>query len=426
MAESQFRGPLGAMGSLEAESSNATVATIEPMDGPSYSYQGITFLDPRTYPLAKDGTLPARIPAFYNNPYFCTVDAVPQALASNVVATASIQTTGAAMPLASTASAPGGTSACNIALGVPLVPQGTTVVTTVMALDFGFQQATCTANSSTVAVNDNTVFQQGGWYIISNVANAAGTSSLVTQVMSISSTNITTITVSPSPTTTLVANIGGANLWGSNFIALGSQFGPVNSTATAVSKTMPAGVQRIHNPRELLARNISVQASASTANGTGFVTVTGYDVWGQYMVEKITQSGTTAQYGQKAWKYILAVTASTTGAATVSVGIGDSFGTPMRLDEFEQLDAWWGNTSVINNVGIYPTSVVVGPTNNTAMDVRGVINIGTAALSAAITASAASNGTSRLTIFQSPGMERLITATPNNTVPLFGVVNATA
>ena len=59
MADSNFRGPLASMGSLE--DTNATTGTtslvqISPFDGPSICYQDMAVPDIRSVPFAKDGT----------------------------------------------------------------------------------------------------------------------------------------------------------------------------------------------------------------------------------------------------------------------------------------------------------------------------------------------------------------------------------
>ena len=145
MADTNFRGPIGAMGSLEVQ--GGTSASVEPLDGPSYFYQGVTFLDPRGAPFAKDGTAPGRVPAFMSNPSVILVDTIPQAAGTAVLAAVQVAT--AATPMTLTA-APGtnfSTGAASIAVGVPVIPAGTTTVTTAIALDFGFTTGTTTANS---------------------------------------------------------------------------------------------------------------------------------------------------------------------------------------------------------------------------------------------------------------------------------------
>lgn len=418
MADTNFRGPIGAMGSLEVQ--GGTSASVEPLDGPSYFYQGATFLDPRGAPFAKDGTAPGRVPAFMSNPSVILVDTIPQAAGTAVLAAVQVAT--AATPMTLTA-APGtnfSTGAASIAVGVPVIPAGTTTVTTAIALDFGFTTGTTTANSSTINCFDNTWFQQGMWIIVGNVANAGGTQSLITQVQSVSS-NGTTITVSPSPATALGVPIGGANLFGSGLLPPAANFGPSNSSATAVSKDLVAGLQRIHNPAEQSARNVSVTASASTG-GTAAILVTGLDLWQSLMTELITASGTTTIYGKKGFKYILSAVPQTTQAANFTLGIGDTFSFPLRLDQAQYLEAWAGGTSVGNLIGV--TTAVTTPATNTTGDVRGTIQLSGNGAGTPISSQATTNNVNRLFLIVDPPLRSLINTTPLNLTPMFGTAQS--
>ena len=62
MANTNFRGPVNSMGSMEVQS--GTAATIELQDGPSLFYQGVGIPDPRFFPFNKDSLAPGVIPAF--------------------------------------------------------------------------------------------------------------------------------------------------------------------------------------------------------------------------------------------------------------------------------------------------------------------------------------------------------------------------
>ena len=421
MAETNFRGPVISMGSCELDA--GTTASLQPMDGPSAAYQGYSLLDPRSF-VAKDGTAPARITAFAVNPDILTVDGVPQAASTTAIAAAQALATAGNLPfaLATVGVAVVGSSAQQLAVGVPFLPGGTTVVTTVIAIDFGFTQGTTTANSSTVNVSDNTLFTQGQWICIGNVANSANTASLLTQVTGISSSNLTTITVSPSPVAAWFAPIGAANLFGSNLLPPPYPFGTVAPAPVSVSRDLGAGVLRVHNPREQLARSLSVTASASTG-GTSTILVTGYDIWGSFMTELLTASGTTTIFGKKAFKYVLAVTGQTTGAASYSIGLSDTFGFPIRCDEALTIDAGAATAWLSNTAGI--TTATTAVANNTTGDVRGTVQLSALGAGTPIANVATTNGTSRLWILQNVSIDRLVAATPNSSVSLFGVAQST-
>ncbi len=195
---------------------------------------------------------------------------------------------------------------------MPIIPVGTSVVTTAaIAIDFGFTTGTTVANSSTIAVIDNTLFKVGQWLVVGNVANTSGSKSLISQVQSIATANTTTITVAPSPATGLASvPIGQANLYDAGLLPPATQFGPAAASANAhaFGGAIQAGLARIYNPRETLARNIAIQGL--TAGGYSAV-VTGWDLWGNPMTEVITLSSATTGAGKRAFKYIGSITSGT-------------------------------------------------------------------------------------------------------------------
>lgn len=436
MTESNFRGPVNSMGSLEdtqALGSGTTAAVaIQPLDGPSMFYQGVATPDIRSAPFAKDGFRPGQQPAFLALNDFYAVDNFPQAASSTLVAASQPATTVVAFSL-NTAQlvAPQVGNPC-IAIGVPIIPQGTTnVVTANVAIDFGFTTGTATANSSTVNVADNTQLTQGMWIILGGAANAAGSASLITQVLSIATTNITGITIGPNlPGTTLHVPIGAANLFGGQFLPPGTQFGPATASANAHGPNIVAGLSRIHNPREAVARNVWVSAGTTTA--TTAINIVGWDYWRQPMAEQISipsgnRANATAFYGSKAFKYIQSITPTTTAVGSIAIGLGDVFGYHLRADAWEQTQVYWNGCTTPTSLG-FTKAATTAPATNTTGDVRGTIQVssnGTGSAAAVATA-AVSNGTARLTIIQNPGVWNTIYATPNNTVPLFGLANASS
>lgn len=418
MAETNIRGPFFTMGSLEYQ--RGTSASVEPFDGPSGSYQGYALLDPRGAPFPKDSILPGQVAGWISTNDILVLDAVPQTNSTTALAAAQAANTALVAMALATVGVAGVASSCFIAVGVPLIPQGTTVATTVIAIDFGFTTGTTVAASTAVTVVDNALFTVGQWVIVGNVGNSTATQSLITQVQSTSGT--TTIYVSPAPATGLASvPIGGANLFGSGLLPPAASFGPSAPAATAVSKHMAAGGLRFANPREMLSRGLVVEASASTG-GTATILVTGYDIWGQYMTELITANGTTAIYGKKAWKYILAATPQQTGAANYTLGISDIVGFPIRSDYVQQLQVWAGNTTIGNSVG-YLAAVTAAATNTTG-DIRGTYQMSGIGGGTAITNVATSNSTLRWNIIHNISPMALTLTTPLNLTPMFGTTQS--
>ena len=420
MADTNFRGPVNSMGALEAQYATS-VATIEPLDGPSTSYQGYCYADPRSFPFQKDGNRPGRVAGFAVVDSFVTMDAIPQAANGSALAAAQVVTAAAPMGLATVGVTNFSANACSIAVGVPIVPQGTTSIVNVIALDFGFTTGTTVANSSTVNVPDNTLFQIGGWYLFGNCGNTGATASLIAQVIS-ASANGTTLQISPTPATALGVPIGGTNLFGSGLLPPASQFGPAAASASSAQKVIAAGLAKVHNPRELLSRNLSVTANTATG-GTAAVLCSGYDVWNLPMTELITASGTTTIYGKKGFKYVTSIVPVQTQAASYTIGIGDTFSFPVRADYVQQLQMWAGNTTINSSVGF--TAAVTTLASNTTGDVRGTVQLSGLGAGTPITSQATTNNVLRLYVSQSPTVFTLTQTTPNFLTPMFGTTQST-
>lgn len=426
MADTNFRGPVNSMGALEVD---AATASVQPMDGPSLFYQGNASPDIRSAPFAKDSFRPGQQAAFVSGMSVWSCDNIPQKGTTTALAAAQVGTAALAVALATVAV--GGTaSVAALTVGVPIIPLGTTVVTYVIALDFGFTTGTTVANSTTVTVVDNTVFHQGQWLIVGGAGNSAGTRSLVTQVQAIATANLTTITISPAAATGISNTcIGQGNLFASGLLPPGTQFGPAAASASAHSfgGAFSAGLARVMNPRETLARNISLTGATSVASYSCIVS--GWDVWGNPMTELISMTTTTV-VGKKAFKYIGSITSGTTtpsGTQTVAFGLGDTFGYPFRVDEWDQTEVTWNGSYASNFNGF--SGAVITPASSTTGDVRGTIQLSTAIITGALTTAVsvnATNGTGRMTILQNIGVWNQMYGNPVNPVPMFGVAQSTA
>jgi hypothetical protein len=316
-------------------------------------------------------------------------------------------------------------SSALIAVGVPIIPVGTTVATTVIALDFGFATGTTVAASTTVTVVDNRVFRLGQWIIIGG-AGAASQASHICQVVNIATANITTINISPAAVTAASnAPIGQGNLFESGLLPAGSQLGPAAASANAHSfgGAFTAGVALAYNPRECLTRTISLTAVTAA---TYSAVVQGWDLYGNPMAEVLALAAQTTMQGKKAFKYIGSITSGTTSAISVSFGLGDTIGAPLRFDTFSEMTVKWNNSLATNSNG-YNFAVTTAATS-TSGDVRGTIQLSTAivtgGLATAISA-VATNGTSRVSFVQDFTPVSIVYTTPNNSVPLFGVAQNT-
>ncbi len=421
MTNTNFRGPVNSLGALEDATTNVE-------DGPSLAYQGTVFPNLRETTFPKDGVGQGRSLAFLDNPQIVTVDNIPQAASTTLIAAANSSavaaiTNGVAMVLTTTAAGNTVAGTPSVASGVPIIPFGSTaVVTAALALDFGFTTGTTTAASSSVVVVNTALFTSGQWLVIGGAGNAGKTAALITQVTGF--TNATTITISPVALGTLTnAPIGSGNLF-NNLSPPSTQFGPQVSTANAATPHWLAGMFRSFDPLQALSRNVSITPVVTTAAGGAFI-VSGWDIHNQAMTESITvaASTTTSYYGKKAFKYIKSVIPQFTDATgAYSVGVGDVFGFPIRMDRYEYLNWSYNGVNAVNTSGF--VAAVVSVATNTTGDVRGTLQVsvlGGGVGTGVITVSVPSNNTSRLWFAQTLPVLNNVAGTPLNTAPFFGV-----
>lgn len=408
MAETAFRGPVLSLGATLDTSSS-------PFDGPSISYQGQIFPDPReNNPAAKDSFSPGAIPGFLIGNTIQVIDQIPSPLSTTTIAATQVATSGTAFSLATTAAGGSASGVPSWCVGIPIIPSGTTTVTHVGAIDFGFTTGTTTANSSTVVVLDSTMFAQGQWLVIGGAGNAALTTSLITQVASV--VNATTIQISPVAVGALShAPIGQGNLFNNN-LPPGTQLGPSAASASAAVPYRVAGFGLAFDPVQSMTRSLTIQA-ASLQGGTATIVVTGYDIYNRLMTELFTCSGTTQQVGQKAFKYISSVTPSATGSSVYTVGISDVVGIPLRTDRFGNVRVTMGTGVMVTSAGF--TAAITAVATNTTGDVRGALVINT--LGGALMTS---NGTGRLNVVVTVPLQAVINATPGQATSLLGVPQA--
>ena len=425
MADSNFRGPINSMGSLETQAGNT--ATIEVTDGPSLLYQSFGVPDIRSAPFAKDGFRAGQQAGFLGGAFWA-IDQIPQARDTSLLATTQVGTVSVAVSLVTT-QVNGLASSAFIAQGVPIIPLGTTVATHVIALDFGFATGTTAAGSTTVVVIDNRYFTVGQWIVIGG-AGASNQRSHIAQVRTIATANITGITINPAAVAAVShAPIGQGNLYGDESLPASASLGPTASSASAHSfgGAVRAGLAKVYNPREMLARNITLQAVTAV---TYSAIVSGWDLWGNPMTELLSLAAQTSMAGKKAFKYIGSIMSGTSsGTQALSFGIGDTFGLPMRCDEWEQA-AFFYNGQQSGTTNGFAAAVTVTATSTTG-DVRGTIQLSTAVVTGVLATSInptsiTTNGTSRLAVKQDIGVWNMISGTPINAIPMFGVAQSTA
>lgn len=131
-------------------------------------------------------------------------------------------------------------------------------------------------------------------------------------------------------------------------------------------------------------------------DSAGYFTVTGYTVYGELQTEKITGANAGVAVGAKTWKFIKSIVpGGTLSGSNASVGTGDVFGLPIRVDEFPFVRWYWNN--------------VAGVTANfTAADATSPATSLTGAVRGKITAASAADGVKKLTAFVTPNPANLL------------------
>ena len=218
---------------------------------------------------------PNTAPGFLINPSLIGVDTIPQTFNTTLLGAAQVGThwlDGGALATVAVTNFSAG--AASIAFGVPFIPNGTTTPINVIALDFGFTTGTTVANSSVVTCPNNTLFQIGQWVVLGNVANAAGTASLITQVQSLGSTAGATgsITVGPGlPATALGCSHRRGQCFRHRIGAAGLSIRPVRHRSEWRRQGFGGRQVARINPAEKFARGLQIQVSTNSASGAGSV-----------------------------------------------------------------------------------------------------------------------------------------------------------
>lgn len=167
------------------------------------------------------------------------------------------------------------------------------------------------------------------------------------------------------------------------------------------------GTIQAYDPSKALARNIRITTSADDTGG--FYNVSGFDIYGYPMTERITGVNTGIASGKKAFKYILSVTPSgVLNSLAATVGTGDVFGLPLRADDFGQTNIFWNSALITASTGFL--AAVTATATNITGDVRGTYAVQTA-----------SDGTKTLQIVSRPSV---INLAANVTTAMFGVAQA--
>lgn len=116
----------------------------------------------------------------------------------------------------------------------------------------------------------------------------------------------------------------------------------------------------------------AISATVATTDQSGVnLTITGYDMYGQRMIETIAGPNNTTVNGKKAFKSVVSVTAdaavSTNG---ISIGYADKFGMPFAIADKGYVQCKWNDTLAVD-AGTFVDADATSPATASTGDVRG-------------------------------------------------------
>jgi hypothetical protein len=139
----------------------------------------------------------------------------------------------------------------------------------------------------------------------------------------------------------------------------------------------------LYDPTKAIARNVRITTNADDSGGSYLVS--GYDLYGYTQTESITGVVTAVASGKKAFKFISSITpAGTLHSTGVTVGTGDVFGFPLRVNSIGYATMWWAGTQAalltnpFGTASLFTAADTTSPATSTTGDPRGTIYIGTA------------------------------------------------
>jgi hypothetical protein len=190
------------------------------------------------------------------------------------------------------------------------------------------------------------------------------------QTVVLSSVNTTNVTL-----TTIVAPESGAtvNVW-----AIDGAMSPVTFGSDASIA--------VWDPTKAITRQITI---STTGTDTGSWTIAGRDLYGIKLSETIAASTTGAAntlHSQKAYKYIQAITPTSTGtfgSSSVMVGVNDTYGLPLYVSNGAYASIWTDNALIVSSTNIIAGQSLSSVATSTTPDVRGVYVSSTASSTSA-------------------------------------------
>lgn len=417
-------GNMGQILSAPGQGQSASVVIPDPNDdrGPSMFFMGIADPDIRFfYPKDKVVGYYGSVPGQFQLPFFASADVIPATVQTNNIAAAQNALNGTAMTLA--------VASTGITLNVPIIPftgfgmlNSGNVVTTGLALDFGFAFGNIVSGAKQITVADTNNFQTNMPLVIGGVGNAAGTTCLLTTIASIDSATLLTLADAPQATNA-AAPIGLGNLWGPSENGF--------PTPTAALPYLAVGVSLLLDPTQALSRGVQISSADAGATGGNFL-VNAYDCYGMATSELVTvAAGASTGWSKKTFKYIVSIIPQFADAHNYVAGTSDVYGFCVRSDKWEYVNVCWNGAYMTASQGWVAADTVAA--TNVRGDVRGTVQTsasgGTAGGGIGVTAS---NGTvvalamsgRRLVMLQSQPLYNVARGVTTNTKTMYGNTQA--
>lgn len=232
----------------------------------------------------------------------------------------------------------------------------------------------------------------------------------------------TALTLAAATTGITIVGSGGLVVWASgntvpaNALVLDGNPGLLSPIGDVLNASTGTSLISLYDPTKSIARNVRIVCSGDDSLAT--YTISGYDIYGYPMTEAVAGVTTATASGKKAFKFIKSITPSGTVSSTaLTVGTGDVFGFPIRVNTIGFTRMWWANTQATNlttpfgTASVFTAADATSPATSTTGDSRGTIYIGTAN---------ASNATRTLQVYATLDINAMTAAAGG----IFGVTQA--
>lgn len=222
------------------------------------------------------------------------------------------------------------------------------------------------ATSATITYNGATTIPAGTPFTVELDRNTTN-SPLFTPVSAIDTYIKPGLTTFMFPLTPVLVSLGTPTTLSATAVCAAQAISGTNVSANINGAKASGGVASLGAPT---GRSISV-VSSNAGDTTQTVTVTGTDMYGNTMTERVTLNGTTTVAGNKAFFTVTGVVVSATMTGNLSVGDGSKLGLPMYLSNatFILREIQDGATATAGTV-VAGLSIAT-PASLTSGDVRG-------------------------------------------------------